>query len=254
MQRQQWTRNESRSYCGTYNHNKESPLCSIDGHPLIQKKMCISWESSTNQIARGIQNYHPPQVPSLNTPDHFRMNFDNSWMVSYGSKLRKKVENFDKNVLRIFQAYRGISRVLFARFEQRRIQGMHLETVASTKREHPGLLESSGGGSNPSSMHPRMKSTDVMKETLRKDNFWMTDVQKTVRWYSHLQVRMIRHHGESKRKVYTPSFDKKILERCHTNWRESYFQDREEDWERIHVWGLITLPPPQKIQKTIWSL
>ena len=24
------------------------------------------------------------------------MNFDNSWMVSYGSKLRKKEENFDK--------------------------------------------------------------------------------------------------------------------------------------------------------------
>ena len=37
-------------------------------------------------------------------------------------------------------------------------------------------------------------------------------------------VRMIRHHGESKRKVYTHSIDRKILVRCHTNWEESHFQ------------------------------
>ena len=31
-------------------------------------------------------------------------------------------------------------------------------------------------------------------------HFWMTDVQKTLHCYSHLKVRMIRNHGESKKK------------------------------------------------------
>ena len=65
---------------------------------------------------------------------------------------------------------------------------------------------------------------------------------------------MIRHHGESKRREYTHSFDKKILGRCHTNWVESFFQYWEEDWERFLVWGLIALPPLQKIQNKIWNL
>ena len=32
----------------------------------------------------------------LNTPDNFQMNFEDSWIVNYGSKLRKKEDNFDK--------------------------------------------------------------------------------------------------------------------------------------------------------------
>ena len=47
------------------------------------------------KLQERIQNHLPVQVPSLNTLDYFQMNFDNSWMVNYGSKLRKKEENFD---------------------------------------------------------------------------------------------------------------------------------------------------------------
>ena len=86
-------------------------------------------------------------------------------------------------------------------------------------------------------LHSRKKSFYFKKEILwdRIGNcyFCMTDVQKTLCWYSHLQVRMIRHHGESKRKAYTQSSDKKILVRCHTNCEESHFQYREEDWEKF---------------------
>ena len=43
IQRQQWIRNGRRSYSGIQNNKKESPLCCIDGHPLIQKYMYTPW-------------------------------------------------------------------------------------------------------------------------------------------------------------------------------------------------------------------
>ena len=42
------------------------------------------------KIARRIYIYHPVQVPSLNTPDYFQMNLENSWMVNYGSKIAQE--------------------------------------------------------------------------------------------------------------------------------------------------------------------
>ena len=170
------------------------------------------------------------------------MNFDNSWMVSYGSKLRKKEESFD---IMCFESskpaveYHELGSQDSSNVETKgKPSGMHRETVASTKRENPGLLESSSGGSGNNSSNPSSiaseKEVHLYKERNPSrgqnldHNFWMTDVQKTLRWYSHLQVRMIRHHGESKRKVYTHSFDKKILGRCHTNWEEGHTSSIEK--------------------------
>ena len=56
---------------------------------------------------------------------------------------------------------------------------VHRETVASTKRHDPGLLESSSGGSgnrssNPLSKHPRMKSIEQEKDIFREDRIWTT--------------------------------------------------------------------------------
>ena len=103
------------------------------------------------------------------------MNFDFSWTVSYGSKLCKKIDNFDN-------MYFESSKPTVEYHEYCSQDSNNVESRECIwKPLPPGLLESSSGGSNPSSMHPRMKSTDVKKETLRKDNFWMTDVQKTLR-------------------------------------------------------------------------
>ena len=52
--------------------------------------------------------------------------------------------------------------------------------------------------------------------------------------------------------VHTHFFDKKILERCHTNWEVSYFQYWEKDYEIILVRGLIALSPSHKISNKIW--
>ena len=54
--------------------------------------------------------------------------------------------------------------------------------------------------------------------------FWMTDLQKTFPWYSHLQVRMIWLHGESKMKVYRHPF-----------WQA-------DSWEASYELGEVILP------------
>ena len=39
---------------------------------------------TNEKLQERIEKYDPAQVPYLNAPEYFRMNFDNSWMVSYG--------------------------------------------------------------------------------------------------------------------------------------------------------------------------
>ena len=83
---------------------------------------------------------------------------------------------------------------------------VHRETVASTKRENPGLLASSSGGSgsssNPSSIasekevHLYKERKSIERTEFGTTIFWMTDVQKTLRCYSHLQERVVQHHDE----------------------------------------------------------
>ena len=90
-------------------------------------------------------------------------------------------------------------------------------------------------------------------------SFRMTDVQKTPRWHSHLQVCMVRHHDEHEEEdsggCHTSSIEKKILGRCHTHWVKSYFQDWGEDykinWKRIHVWGLVTVEDSKQDLKSV---
>ena len=191
------------------------------------------------------------------------MNFDNSWMVNYGVKLRKKEENFDNNrtsnlpsLPRNFTSMvHKISNIVETKVKP---SSMHRETVASTKWENIRPPRSSGGSgnsrSNPLSTHPRTKSICMKKDIPSSgqefglqflDDRRAEDTAMILSSSSTYDFdTMLNPRG----RVCTHSFDKKNLGRCHTNWRESYFQYWEEDWERIHVWGLIALPPPQKIQ------
>ena len=139
---------------------------------------------------------------------------------------------------------------------------VHRETVASTKRENPGLLESSSGGSgnsssNPLSKHPTMKSIDIKRNSSRGQNMGLQflhdrPAENIPLIVSFFWVRMIRHR-ESKRKVYTIFWQEDSCE-VSTKWDESHFQYWEEDWRRTHVWGLTALRPPQKIQNKICHL
>ena len=57
----------------------------------------VSYSCKKEENSEEFRNITQCKYHQLNTPNSdFRMNFDNSWMVSYGSKLRKKEENFDK--------------------------------------------------------------------------------------------------------------------------------------------------------------
>ena len=87
---------------------------------------------------------------------------------------------------------------------------MHRETVASRERDDPGPPRKQQRRQRQQQQQQsfiKASENEVIyfkKEILREDriwgyNFWMTDVQKTLRWYSHLQVRVVRHRGESKR-------------------------------------------------------
>ena len=199
-------------------------------------------------------------VPSWNTPDYFRMIFHSSWMVNYGSKLRKKEKNFDNICFESSKPTVEDHEYVSQDSNNRWNEGQTFWHASGNRCLHKsGKIPASSKAAAAAAataaailhrLHSRKKSFYIKKEILWDRigdcYFWMTDVQKTLCWYSHLQVRMIRHHGESKRKMYTQSFDKKILVRCHTNWEESHFQYWEEDWERIYVWRLIALLPPQK--------
>ena len=104
------------------------------------------------------------------------MNFDNSWMVKYGSKLRKKEENFDNRCCESSQP--TVKYLEYCSQDSNNVEtkvkpsSVLRENVASTKRENPGL-ESSGSSnrrSNPLSTHPRMMSIYQKRKPSRGQN------------------------------------------------------------------------------------
>ena len=66
---------------------------------IILARMKKSQVRSSRAVAEASFRYQRAQqkgnIYIYTRPDCLQMNFDDSWMVSYGSKLRKKEENFD---------------------------------------------------------------------------------------------------------------------------------------------------------------
>ena len=167
------------------------------------------------RLEERIQNYHPVQVPSLNTPDYFRMNFDNSWMVSYGSQLRKKEENFDD--VRFESSKPTVEKHEYGSQDSNNVEtkgkpsGVHRETVASTKRENPRPPRKQQRQQQQQPFYQRIRERSPFIQ--RKTSFERAELG-TLRWYSHLQVRMVRHLDVYEKEVYTHSLDKKRREKC----------------------------------------
>ena len=146
-------------------------------------------------------------------------------MVNYGSRLRKKEDNFDnmcfessKPTVEYHEHGSQDSNNVETKVKP---SSVHRETVASTKRHDPGLLESSSGGSgnrssNPLSKHPRMKSIYIEKEILREDRIWLQflDDRCAEDTLIIMCVWFDRHHDEHEEKdigrSHTSSFEKKI--------------------------------------------
>ena len=172
-------------------HLRPTVILSVDAHSVNGSRKNVPCCHTSAQRSSKLS-------PSTRT-DYFQTNFENSWMVNDGPKLRKKEENFDNMCFESSKPtveYHEYGSQDSNNVETKvKLSRMHRDTVASTKRENPGLLESSGGSgnsrcSNPSSTHPRKKSIYIYiyigKEILREDrtwnnNIWMTDVQKTLR-------------------------------------------------------------------------
>ena len=117
--------------------------------------------------------------------------------MDYGSSLREKEDNFDNLCCESSHPTVAIARVRLTRFldnveTKMNLQASHRATVAFTKRENPGLFESSSGGSsNPMSIHRRTKSNVRRRFLSRGQNLdydsRMTYVEKTFFQNAHLR-------------------------------------------------------------------
>ena len=75
------------------------------------------------------------------------------------------------------------------------------------------------------------------------------DMQKTLRWCSYLQVRVVLHHDECEREVYTLTWREEAREMHLENviLLQYWGEDSKINWRRIHEWGLTALPLPWKM-------
>ena len=137
----------------------------------------------------------------------FYLNLDKSWIMNYGSLLRKR-KRTSIICVRIFTAYRGISRVRLTRFEQRWYEdessSVHRETVAFTMRVKPGLF-----GKQPRQQRRQQQSyvntfENKVQLQKRKGSFERTELGlwflddirgEDIIWDSHLQECLLRHHN-----------------------------------------------------------
>ena len=140
--------------------------------------------ATNEKLREWIRNHTPARVPSLNTPDYFEMNFDNSWMVNYGSKLRKE-ENFDNMCFESSKPtveYHEYGSQDSNNVETKvKPSSMHRETVAFTIRVKPGLLEKQQRRQRRHQQSHVNTSEDKVQLNKRKRSL---DVEKT--WFETL--------------------------------------------------------------------
>ena len=184
----------------------------------------------------------------------FFMNFDNSWMVSYGSKLRKKEENFDN---RCFESskptveYHESGSQDSNNVETKvRPSSMHRETVAFTMRVKPrrprwtaaaaaAILCQNIRGQNP---------TTEKKNLSRGQNLdydsWMTDVEKI--FFETLIFKYV--YFGTMIDVTVKKREQRIGTLLPILRTGGFIKFQNFIGRRIHVWGLVALPLPQKLQ------
>ena len=104
------------------------------------------------------------------------MNFDKSWIMNYGSSLREKEENFDnmccessKPTVEYHEKGAQDSNNVETKIES---SSVHRETVASTMRVNPGLLEKQQRRQQQSYVNT---SEDKVQPQKRKGSFERTE-------------------------------------------------------------------------------
>ena len=185
------------------------------------------------------------------------MNSDMSWIMNYGSSLRKKEENFDNLCFESSQPaveYNEEGSQDSNNVETKvKPSSVHRETVASTMPPvNPGLLEKQQRcSSNPMSIHPRTQ-TNYIKE---KDPSRGQNLEKKFLDDRRREDIPLKRSSSSM-STSTPWWKWKEKKReqasgCHT----SSIENRKKiTGEGVHVWRLVALPLPQKLQSKVWNL
>ena len=119
--------------------------------------------------------------------------------------------------------------------------------IPASSKSSSGSSGSSGGSSNPVSIHPRTKSNyrkekDPSRGQNLNCNSWMTDVEKTLLQNAHLQVCPLWHHDRRHSEEARATCWDVILPVLRTG------ECTTLTGKGIHVWGLVALPLPQKLQ------
>ena len=248
---------------------KQRPLCYIDGHPPHPKSTSTSWRMLQEQsqvwtyvrVHPGESSQEPSQVWKIprrqldvngekhSQPIHHRgavhkHHRGNGWCRNkgnYRSLLRKRKRTSIMCVANLHSLpWNKIRTTLKAKMNLRACIGKPLPSRCSS---------SSGGSSNIVSVHPRTKSNyrkgqNPSRRQNKDYNSWMTDVQKNI------PSRL----SSSSMSTSTPwwKWKEKIgkISRYHTSSIENgeVYKIPKVTGKRIHVWGLVALPSPQKLQ------
>ena len=233
-----------KEYTAPRNREDSKPYASIDAEKEIGPVLNI--EIATIIDVPGIE----VQVPSLTSPRYSVWIFisrgherfvneihrHNSDIVNYSSSLRAKENNlnvvcleFSKPAVVNHGQGSQDSNNVKTKVEP---SSMHRETVASTIRVAPASSKSSSGGnSNPTSMHRKAKSIYMKKEIPKEDIIWTiipgcpkckrnsfeTRISKCV-------TKMVRHHDQHERETDGARHwygVLSVLRNSEINWRKS---------------------------------
>ena len=184
----------------------------------------------------------------------FYMNFDKSWIMNYGSSLREKEENFDnifessKPTVEYHEKGAQDSNNVETKIES---SSVHRETVASTMRVNPGLLEKQQRRQQQSlRKYIRGQSpTTEKKRILREDRIW-TIILGWQTWRRHSFETLTFQYVYLDTTMKVEREEVRELLRCHTSSIENGEACKipRLTGKKIHVWGLGALPLPQKLQ------
>ena len=145
--------------------------------------------------------------------EYFGMSYMNFDVVDYELRfiIARKGRKLRETVLRIFTAYRGISRVRLARFEQRwnedESSSVHRETVAFTMWVNPQLPRKSAAAA-AAILRQYIRGQSLIAEKRTEFGLWFLDDRRgeDITRDSHLQVCLLRHrdrrHSEAARTTY----------------------------------------------------
>ena len=162
----------------------------------------------TNKLKEWVQNHPPVQVPSLNISECFTwfLTSRGLWITVHHCAKRKRTSIICESSQFTMEYHELDSQDSNNVETKMNLQACIGKPLPPRCGKIPAFSKSSsgssGGSSNPMSIHPRTKSNfceekDFSKRQNLDYNSWMTDVENTFFWNAHLPVCLLRHHDES---------------------------------------------------------